>query len=368
VIRAFKYHLFALNITDNGAAKPDTLWWSEGSQPGAIPQEWQPTPSNDAGDMVLADTPGVIVDGLALRDTFIVYKDFSSYALSYVAGQYVYIQRKLFLTTGLQARNCVMELSGEHWVFTGTDVIRHDGQNFTSVVQDKVRQALVNSIEPTKTAMCCVTSRHRNQQLWVAIPTTGNQHLNRAYVINVLTNDCGIRELPQIDFLARGLVNLNEGSTSWDSDITPVAWDADIGMWDQQNYSPTEDSILMCAATANKLWSTDTTDAADGQPVPAFIERQSLPINENILRALVTRVVPRLDGEPGEEINIRVGGQAYFGQSIAWSQPVKFVIGQDVGADFQVEGRLISVRFDASTLRQWILHSYKMEVVDLGLF
>ena len=367
VIRSFKYHLFALNIVD-GSSKPDTLWWSEGAQPGAIPQEWLPSPSNDAGDMVLADTPGRIVDGLALRDTFIVYKDFSTYALSYVAGQYVYTQRKLFLTTGLQARNCVMELNGEHWVFTGTDVIRHDGQNFSSVVQEKVKNELVNSVEPTLTSLCCVTSRHRNQQFWVAIPTAGKQHLNRAYVINVLTNECGIRELPDIDFLARGIVNLNSGNISWDSDTTPVAWNDDTGFWDQQNYSPTEDSVLMCASVANKLWSTDTTDSADGAPVAAFIERQSLPINNNIQRALVTRVLPRLDGEPGETINIRVGGQAYFGQPINWEAPQPFVIGTNVGTDHQVEGRLISVRFEGNTMREWILHSYKLEVVDLGLF
>jgi hypothetical protein len=368
VIRAFKYHLFALNIFDGGQAKPDTLWWSEGAQPGAIPQEWLPSPSNDAGDMVLADAPGEIVDGLSLRDTFIVYKDYSTYALSYVAGQYVYTQRKLFLSTGLQARNCIAELNGEHWVFTGTDVIRHDGQNFASVVQDKVKRQLVQSIEPSKTSMCCVTSRHRNQQLWVAIPETGESHLTKAYVINVLTNDVGIRELPQIDYLARGIVNLNEAAISWDSDVTPVAWDMDVGAWDQQNYSPTEDSVLMCSTVDNALWSTDTTDTADGQPIFAFLERQSLPINDNILRALVTRVLPRLEGTPGEVVNIRCGGQAYFAQPITWSDPVPFTIGEDVGVDVQTEGRLISVRFEGATSRQWILHSYKLEVVDLGLF
>jgi len=367
-IRAFKYHLFALNIFDGGSAKPDTLWWSSGAAPGAIPQEWLPTPANDAGDMVLADAPGEIVDGLALRDTFIVYKDYSTYALSYVAGQYVYTQRKLFLTTGLQARNCIAELNGEHWVFTGTDVIRHDGQNFSSVVQDKVKRQLVQSIEPTKTGMCCVTSRHLNQQLWVAIPETGQSHLSKAYVINVLTNDVGVRELPQVDYLARGIVNISEANISWNGDTTAVPWDMDVGAWDQQNYSPTEDSVIMCSTVDNALWSTDTSDTANGAPVFAYLERQSLPINNNIMRALVTRVLPRLDGTPGEVIYIRCGGQAYFGQPIAWSDPVPFVIGQDVGANVQVEGRLISVRFEGSTNRQWILHSYKLEVVDLGIF
>jgi hypothetical protein len=367
VIRSFKYHLFALNIFD-GSAKPDTLWWSEGAAPGAIPQEWTPSPSNDAGDMVLADAPGVIIDGMSLRDTFIVYKDYSTYALSYVAGQYIYTQRKLFLTSGLQARNCIAEIQGEHWLFTGTDVIRHDGQNAQSVVQDKVKLALVKSIEPSKTQMCCVSQRTRNQQFWVAIPETGNDHLTKAYVINTLTGDVGIRELPGVDYIARGIVNINATDIAWDSDVTPVAWDNDVGSWDQQNYSPTEDSLLMCDAVDGKLWSTDTSDSNNGQPVYAYIERQSLPINDNILRAMVTRVIPRLDGMPGEVIQIRTGGQAFFGQPISWSDPKDFTIGQSVAVDMQTEGRLISVRFEASTMRQWTLHSYKLEVVDLGLF
>ena len=366
VIRAMKYHLFALNIFDGGLQQPDTVWWSQGAAPGAIPQQWTPSPSNDAGDMTLADSPGGIVDGLSLRDTFVVYKQFATYMLSYVAGQYVFTQRKLFLTTGLQTSNCVAELNGEHWLFTGNDVIRHDGQNFVSVVQDKIKHDLVQSVDPSKTGMCCVTSRHREQQLWVCIPTQGQPYLNRAYVINVLTGDCGVLDLPLVTYVARGIVQQGAGMTTWDTD--PAAWDTDVTFWDQQTYSPTEDSILICDADDNKLWAHGTIDTIDGQPMYAFVERQSLPINDNILRALTLRVLPRLEGEPGEIINIRVGGQAYFNQPITWSDPQPFVIGQDVGVNVQTEGRLISVRFEGTTARVWKLHSYKMEVVDLGLF
>lgn len=364
-IRAFKYHLFALNVTDGGNDQPDTLWWSSSAAPGAIPQAWLPAPDNDAGDMTLADSPGAIVDGLSLRDTFIVYKQFSCYVLSYVAGQYVYTQRKLFLTTGLQTRNCVAELNGEHWVFTGNDVIRHDGQSFRSVVQDKVKRLMVESIDPSKVMMCCVSSRIRDQQLWVAIPTQGQTWLNKAYVINTTTEDVGEIELPGVSFVARGIVTAATGN-SWDADSQ--AWDLDTTFWDQQSYSPTEDSILLCDHDDNKLWNHGFEDTAAGQPIHAYVERQSLPVQNAMLRALVTRVVPRLDGAQGETINVRVGGQAYFGQPIAWSDPMPFVIGQDVGVDVQVEGRLISVRFEGTTDRVWRLHSYRLVVVDLGLY
>jgi hypothetical protein len=365
-IRAFKYHLFALNIFNGTTAYGNSLWWSNGAEPGALPTSWSPTPDNDAGDMILSDTQGDIVDGLSLRDIFVVYKAFTTYALSYVAGQYVYTQRKLFLTTGIQSSNCVTEINGEHWVFTGTDLIRHDGQNFKSVLTNKVKTTLVNSIDSGKISWVCVTSRHRNNQIWVSIPTDGQPYLNKAYVVNIITEDIGIRELPLVAYVARGIVNIGQEDVSWEADDQP--WDSDITFWDQANYSPTEDSILMCDQDSNALWDADYTDDNDGSAVDAFVERQSMPVGDNILRAMITRVVPRLDGEPGETVNIRVGGQAYFGQPISWSDPLPFVIGQDVGVDCQVEGRLMSIRFEGSTMRKWKVHSYKIGFVDLGMY
>jgi len=367
IIRAFKYHLFALNIRDALGSYPDTLWWSEGAEPGTLPQEWVPTPSNDAGDMILADTPGNILDGMALRDTFIVYKDFSTYALSYVAGQYVYTSQKLFLTTGIQSANCIVEVNGEHWVFTGTDVIRHDGQNYQSIIQDKVKHDLVGSVEPTKLKLPCVTARHRNQQIWVCIPTQGNSYLNKAYVINVLTGDVGIRDLPLVAYVARGVVNPVVGtSTTWDSDT--ASWNSDTTFWEQQTYSPTEDSLLMCDKDSNKLWNVDITNTADGQPLYARIERQSLPTNDNILHAFITRLIPRISGSVGDTLYISVGGQNAFDTPITWYPAQPFVIGTDVAVPVQVDGRLISVKFEGTTNNVWMIHSYKLEIVDQGLY
>lgn len=364
-IRAFKYHLFALNITDV-TIQPDTLWWSAGAEPGAIPQEWLPAPDNDAGDMTLADTEGDILDGLALRDSFIVYKSYSTYALSYVAGQYVYTQQKLFLTTGIQSPNCIAEINGEHWVFTGSDVIKHDGQNYKSIVQDKIKHEIVDSIEPTKIKLPCITARHRNQQIWLGIPTAGNSHLNKAYVINILTGDVGIRELPNVDFLARGIVNPGSDPVTWDADNN--SWDSDITFWNQQNYSPVADNILMCDQDSNRLWAADTTDTNDGAPVDAYVERLSLPTNDNINRAFITRVVPRITGEAGETIYITTGGQAYFDQPIDWYPAQPFIIGSDVGVSVQTEARLFSIRFSGTTNKAWKIHSYKIGIVDLGLY
>lgn len=365
-IRAFKYHLFAINVTSAGINYGSSIWWSDSAEPGTLPLEWTPTPSNEAGDLVLGDTPGACVDALALRDTLMVYKSQSVYAISYVAGQYVYTQRKLFLTAGVQARNCVAEINGLHWLYTGIDFIRHDGQNFTSVLQDTIKLAVANSIDPTKTQQIHVTPRLLNNQVWLNIVTMGQTWCDQVLVINTVTGDAGIRLLPTVAFVARGLINKGVLGVSWISDPNP--WNSDITAWNQQNFDPTSDSALMCDSNDVKLWEVDGTDSNNGAPVPAFLERQSLPLQNPLLRNIILRIVPRIEGEVGEQLLIRCGGQPNFGAPVTWSDPQPFTIGTTVACNFQTEGRLVSVRFEGNTMRQWKIHSYRVESTEQGLY
>lgn len=363
-LRATKYHLMALNITEGAINYGNQVWWSAGAQAGAIPQEWTPTPSNDAGDALCADTPGVIVDGLALRDTFIVYKSTSTYVMQYVAGQYVFTTRKLFLTTGVLALNCVVEANGLHWLLTGTDVIRHDGQNFTSVVDLKVQKTLVRSIEPSKRRMCCVESRILNKQVWIAIPEAGQNWLTKAYVVDVQNGDVGVRSLPMVASLAHGIVAQIGAGNSWNGD--PDSWASDVTFWDQQSYDPTQDSLLMVDAVNARLYNTDVIGTADGQPVHAYVERLGGMLGDFVDHKVVTGLVPRIEGEPGDTLTITLGGQPWFGQPITWTEPQEFVIGTDVGISAIVEGRLLSFRIEGTTGSPWRLYKYSVKYADIG--
>jgi hypothetical protein len=364
-IRAFKYHLIAMGIVDNSVEYPHLVKWSSAADPGTIPQHWTPAPDNDAGDTILADTPGKCIDGLPLRDVFVIYKEFSTYVLSYVAGQYVFSARKLFLTSGIQSNNCITEINGEHWVLTTNDVIRHDGQTFKSVVVNKARNAIIESIEPSKIKQCCVVSRLNNQQVWVCIPETGNSWLTKAYIINTEIGSIGTRDLPDVSYVAKGIVKQTENA-SWDVDT--MAWDDDNTFWNQQTYNPSEDSILMVSATDDKLWAVDVEQSANGQPQNAYVERVGMNLGEFTERKLISRVVPRLEGSTGDTIYISVGGQSLFNDPVAWSDPLPFVIGTDRSVDCQVDGRLLSVRFEGTTKNIWKLHEYTVEFVECGLY
>lgn len=363
-LRASKYHLIALNITDAGINYGSQVWWSAGAQAGALPTEWTPTASNDAGDVICADTPGVIIDGLALRDTFMVYKETSTYVMQYVAGQYVFTTRKLFLTTGAVALNCVVEANGMHWVLTGTDVVRHDGQNFTSVVDQKVQRTLIQSIEPSKRKMCCVEARILNKQVWVCIPEANQSWLTKAYVIDVKSGDVGVRSLPNVASVAHGVVASVGSGNSWNADPNP--WSTDVTFWDQQSYDPSQDSLLMVDAVNARLYNIDTIGTADGAPVHAYIERLGGMLGDFVKHKVMTALVPRIEGEPGDLLTITLGGQPWFDQPITWGEPQPFVIGTDVGVTDIVEGRLLSVRIEGTTPSVWRLYKYSVKAVEQG--
>lgn len=365
-LRATKYHLMALNITEGGINYGTQVWWSKAAQAGAIPQEWLPTASNDAGDIVFGDTPGVIIDGLALRDQFIVYKEFSTHVMQYVAGTYVWTGRKLYLTTGIQAIGCAVEANGLHYVFTGTDVIRHDGQSYVSVVDEKVKVSLVQSIDPSKTKMCCMEARILFNQVWVCIPEQGRTWLNKAYVIDIKSGDVGVRDLPDIASVARGLVTLSATGNAWNAD--GASWDSDITFWDQQSYSPTQDSLLMCHWPGGHLFSVDTSDLALGFPLNAYVERLSATIGDGTGHYVVTGIIPKIEGATGDVLNITLGGQQWFSDPVAWGTTRQYTIGHDHTVDDIVEGRYLSLRIEGTTQRVWEFYSYQVKTAPMGEF
>ena len=57
--------------------------------------------------MDLAEGYDPIVDGLSLRDTFIIYKQASVWRMDYVGGTYVMRFSKVLGTSGAMNRNCV---------------------------------------------------------------------------------------------------------------------------------------------------------------------------------------------------------------------------------------------------------------------
>ena len=92
VVKPFLNYLIALNITESGTDKPHMYWWSHSADPGTIPNSWDHTDATkDAGRAELTDVnAGILQDGEALGNLFIMYKDSATHALQFVGGTFIW--------------------------------------------------------------------------------------------------------------------------------------------------------------------------------------------------------------------------------------------------------------------------------------
>jgi hypothetical protein len=82
VIRSFKNLLVTGNITKTATNYPFMIKWSNLAEPGALPTSWDITDDTvEAGEFDIADDQYPIVDLLGLKDSLIVYKTASTYAI-----------------------------------------------------------------------------------------------------------------------------------------------------------------------------------------------------------------------------------------------------------------------------------------------
>lgn len=88
-VSVLKFHIFAFNISGPDGDFEHLVKWSSATEPGTVPQLWTPAQDNDAGDVVLADSPGAILCAWPLGDALYIYKRNATYHARYVGGQNV---------------------------------------------------------------------------------------------------------------------------------------------------------------------------------------------------------------------------------------------------------------------------------------
>ena len=89
-IRSFRTFLIGLNW-ERTNEEPRLVKWSTEASYGSPPVTWLESDATlDAGEYELADTPGNIIDGLPLGDSFLIYKDDSIYIMNYVGTPYIF--------------------------------------------------------------------------------------------------------------------------------------------------------------------------------------------------------------------------------------------------------------------------------------
>jgi hypothetical protein len=364
-LRAFKNFLVALGVTKGGVYYPYMVKWSSPADPGGVPATWDPADATqDAGEFDCAEGGDPIIDGLQLRDYLMIYKEHSVWRLTYTGGIFVMAAQKVLGMSGALNRNCVVDLDGVHFVLTGSDIVIHDGQQATSVLDDVARQALFQDMDASATDRAFVVQNPFLNEVFVCYASVGNSIPNKALVYNYRNKTVTYRDMPNVHHAAFGSVD-DQLSQSWDSDGDP--WNADLTLWNGPGFTPATTRVLM-ASNSQKLYLLDASASFDGVKPTSFLERVGLSYDAPESIKLLKSVRARMTGNVGETVTISVAGMLDPYETPNYTAVMAHVIGQSVKVDCMVTGRYFAIKFSDGTAYLWRLDSYDVELEPMGEF
>lgn len=362
VIRSYKNYLIAMNITIGATNYPDMVHWSDSAPTGSIPSSWDETDTTkDAGKYDLADTPGAVIDGAPLGDSFVVYKNNSCHTLQYVGGQFIFKIRKLHGDVGILAANCVQEFDGKHLLLTPDDLVIIDGSGAKpqSILDSRMRTWLFRYMDDVNYVRSFIAHHPARREMWVCFPSGGSSYADTAVVWNYEDNKIGTRAVPSARFIADGIVD--PGDTGlWDGDSE--AWDDDHLLWHELEYSGISKTLLIGDQGNSKFLIADKNYTFNGTEFTSYVERESIPILERRSLQLLKGVYPRFTADGNPTVQIRIGTQIHPTDPIAWGPDQDFVIGVDDKIDILAKGRYISIRCGSTGDHNWQLHSFDLDV------
>lgn len=344
-LRAFKFHLIAMNITTPSGNFADQVVWSAAAAPGAIPQEWTPSASNDAGDLQLSSTPIPIIDGAVLRDTFVIYKQHATYLMQYVGGSFVFNSRSLFGSSGILARNCVVEYEGNHYVLTDGDVIRHDGNNLLSIVYRRDKQGLFDAMNTEFYQSCFVVLNKQRNEIMFCYPNGTDEVPSWAMCYDTKGDAIGLRQIGAAEHIGSGAVTVSGFSSDWDSAIG--SWDDQVGAWDSAKYSAAEDGLLIANSAESLVYYMDAAIQQDGLTTFFGLAKEYFDFGAPGQNKTCVRLWPKVSKATTGTLQIRVGATATATAPIDYGSYYSFSPGVDEYVDVVESGRYLSFQFTA---------------------
>lgn len=380
VMRPYLNFLLALNMTESGVNYPHRFRWSQPAQPNGIPVTWDETdPTKQAGISELMDVfSGSIIDGLPLRDAFIIYKERATWGMRFTGGIYVMNIYPIFHDTGILSQDCACTFGepSEHFVFTGEDLIVHDGQNLQSVANKKVRRWIMSNIDKQNFANSYVVPYTDQNEIWTCIPTQGNIYPDTAVVWNLIDGSFSLRALKNAAFITPGVIPSLFTVLAWN--VATQTWDSSIQQWSPDQSPAYRRALLQADPIDVATIQLDTTQQYLGVNYDCRVERTGLavagvssdgePISNKDIRKLVRGAWVSASGGP---FGIQVARQHELEGPITWGTVYPFNPGSDVyvgvldDTDDQA-CRLFGLRFLWTSQSQGELNSIDLDIEPLG--
>jgi len=371
-MRAFRSFLVALNITSSGVSYPRVVKWSTEAGIQATPTSWDITSATvDAGEYELADSKGEILDGLPLRDTFMIYKEDSIYSMSYVGTPFIFQFNQLSPSVGALSKNCVAEYDGGHFFLGNGDVYINDGQRIQSILPHKIRDYIFSEIDGANFKKSFVVADYGNTEMWACFPTptSATNQCNKAVVWNWTNKAFTIRDIPDLADIGYGTIPDPNAFTTWAAAIP--TWSSALGTW-TATWSQSENVLVMASPTDTKLYRNASGNREDDSDMTSFIERTGMAFtaqqqNDQSTVKRIKAIWPKMEVTgSGNTVNVYVGTQNSTEAAVSWSDAVAFNPDTQSKVSVRKSGKLYGVKFESTGDFDWRLDGYEIELDDAG--
>lgn len=375
VMRAFKFYLMALNVGEGGTKYDNQVRWSASADVGNVPNDWTPSPTNDAGDMFFAATRGPILDGAPLGENFVVYKSASAYLMQYLGPPYVFGARKLFTTSGTLSKDCVAEWRGQHFVVTEGDMMVHDGANARSVVDNVVRREVFDDILDGGLSKCFVVHDPAELSMIFCYPSTdAGNWCDRMARWNYRDDRWSLEEAPdrEVSHAGFGKYTLTGIGQSWDEQ-SPTTWDTMPGSWDRQQSSPVDAQPILALGDLKQFCQMLQGVQRNDEDVFSRLEWGSKDLGALAggppkERVLVDKLWINAEGAGNPDLAVRVGFQDAEDKPVSWGTAKTFKVGVDRYVSVLSAGRLVSVEISARTGQHWAVSALTFDFRAAGRY
>lgn len=377
VIRQFQNFLIALDVTKTGTRYPTMFKWSHPADPGTVPVTWDPADATKlAGELPVPETAGFVVDGKALGQVFMIYKEDAIFRAVRIQTNDIFDLKSITLAAGIMAQQCVQEFQpGKHIVFTRTsDVVVTDGSSVVSVLDEKNRVLLDKRLDSVNRTKCFITVNYKSKEVYIAYPLAGSSYCNEMAVWDWTRGSWSFRDLTDCLDIKSGIYDPAAVDDTWDSDNQP--WDLDNSVWDERLYTANAYSQIGAFPTSTALRQFAFGSALGANGFTSRLERLGLsvigqnrdgtPRNDPNVTKLVTEVYPLMRATNSMTMNVYVGAQDRPDGVVTWEGPYPFNPTTMEKIDCFVEGRYIGMRFESSDQVDWELNGYGLKIDTVG--
>ncbi len=373
VLRPYKNVLFALDVTQGGARLPHLVKWSSAADPGYVPASWEKDdPTNIAGESAaLAEKPGFLVDMATLGDQGIIYKEDSVWTVNITQSTFVMKFREAIQTVGALSPNCIADLKDRHVVMGDGDIIQHNGQSASSVVERRIRDHIFRNLDTNYYRSSFIVNHHLKNEVWVCFPTGGQQQPNQAAVWDLDDDNWTIRDLPEdTTFMVTGVQFPPFNAPAVEAwDIQTDKWDDYFGRkWGQRSFNP----VVRTLVGTSEYGISQYEDGLliGGKTPDVYVERIGLPVGGHDNYTTVRRIYPDISGSG--IVNFFVGVHDKVSDNPVWYGPYPFEIGVDAffpdkRSSLRANGRLHALRLQGTaSLKDLDWRGYKADYNNTG--